>query len=48
MCVSNFSTATMDIPVASPQSNQGLWFTAFTEKIPKLGTKIHLILIPRK
>lgn len=47
ICVSNFSTAMMDLPVASPQANQGLWFSAFTEKIPKLGTKIHLILIPR-
>jgi len=47
ICVSNFSTATIDLPVESPQDNQGLWFTAFTDKIPKLETKIHLILVPR-
>ena len=47
ICVSNFSTATMDLPVRSPQDNSGLWFSAFSDKIPKLGTKVHLILIPR-
>ena len=45
--MSNFSTATIDLPVRSPQDNQGLWFTAFTDKIPKLETKIHLVLVPR-
>ena len=47
ICVSNFSTATMDVPVPSPQDNQGLWFNAFTDKIPKLETKVHLVLVPR-
>lgn len=47
ICVSNFSTAMMDLPVASPQSNQGLWFSTFTERIPKLETRVHLILTPR-
>ncbi len=47
ICVSNFPTATIDLPVRSPQDNQGLWFDAFTDKIPKLETKVQLELIPR-
>ena len=48
ICVSNFNTATMDLPVESSQANASLLFTAFTEHIPPLGTKIRLFLIPRQ
>ncbi len=47
ICVSNFSTATLDIPAESSQVNDGLLFEAFTEKIPPLGTPVRLVLKPR-
>lgn len=46
ICVSNFSTATMDLPVESTQSTSGLLFEALTENIPPVGTKVRLILTP--
>ena len=46
ICVSNFSTATLDLPVESSQSNGQLLFEAATERIPDLGTKVRLILTP--
>ncbi|MCA9218360.1 MAG: hypothetical protein KDB27_35065 [Planctomycetales bacterium] len=46
ICVSNFSTATMDLPVESSASSGQLLFEAATEKIPPLGTKVRLILTP--
>jgi hypothetical protein len=47
ICVSNFATATLDLPVASSQSNNGLMFDALTENIPALGTKVRLVLVPK-
>lgn len=47
ICVSNFPTAMLDIPVASSQDNADLQFEAFTERIPEKGTKVRLVLIPR-
>ncbi len=47
ICVSNFNTATLDLPVESSQANASLLFTAFTERIPPRGTKIRVVLIPR-
>lgn len=47
ICVSNFPTATLDLPVESSQANSDLLFTAFTERIPPRGTKVRLVLIPR-
>ena len=47
-CVSNFPTATLDLPVESSQANSDLQFQAFTENIPPKGTKVRLVLIPRK
>lgn len=46
ICVSNFPTAMLDLPVASSQTNESLMFTAWTERIPPLGTKVRLVLIP--
>jgi hypothetical protein len=48
ICVSNFPSATLDLPVESSQANASLMFVAFTEKIPPRGTKIRLVLIPRQ
>jgi len=48
ICVSNFSTATLDLPVESSQTNAELMFCAFTERIPPIGTKVRLVLMPRK
>jgi hypothetical protein len=47
ICVSNFGTAMLDIPVHSSQSNQELAFEAFTEHIPPLGAPVRLILKPK-
>lgn len=47
ICVSNFSTAMLDIPVESSQVNDGLMFEANTEKIPRLGTPVRVILKPK-
>ncbi len=47
ICVSNFATATLDLPIASSQSNDGLMFDALTENIPALGTKVRLVLVPK-
>jgi hypothetical protein len=47
VCVSNFGTAMLDIPVESSQSNEGLEFEAFTEKIPPLGAPVRLIFKPK-
>jgi hypothetical protein len=47
ICVSNFPTATLDLPVESSQANAELLFHAFTEKIPPKGTKVRLVLKPR-
>ena len=48
ICVSNFNTATMDLPVESSQANASLMFVAFTDRIPPRGTKIRVVLIPRQ
>jgi len=47
ICVSNFSTATLDLPVKSSQANDALLFSAFTERIPPKGTDVRLVLVPR-
>lgn len=47
ICVSNFPSATLDLPVASSQANSNLTFIAKTENIPAAGTKVRLVLMPR-
>lgn len=47
VCVSNFPTATLDLPVESSQANGDLLFEAFTDHIPPRGTKVRLVFIPR-
>lgn len=46
ICVSNFETAMLDLPISSSQANAELQFEAFTERIPPLGTKATIILEP--
>jgi hypothetical protein len=46
ICVSNFGTAMLDIPVESSPENSELAFEAFTNRIPPLGAPVRLILKP--
>jgi hypothetical protein len=46
ICVSNFSTAMLDVPAESTNVNAGLFFEAFTERIPPLGTPVRVVLTP--
>ena len=48
ICLSNFSTAMMDLTVESPQENASLFFEALTGQIPPLGTEVRMILTPRQ
>lgn len=47
ICLSNFTTAMLDLPIASSQSSDQLMFESFTERIPPKGAKVRLVLIPR-
>jgi len=44
ICVSNFPTAMLDLPIASSDSNQALLFEAFEGRVPAAGTAVELIL----
>ncbi len=44
ICVSNFSTSTLDVPIESSKANSGLLFAAFTDRIPPEGTPVRLVL----
>jgi hypothetical protein len=48
ICVSNFATAMLDLPVESSQANADLAFEAFSDRIPPRGTKVRVVLIPRQ
>lgn len=47
ICVSNFTSAMMDLPVESSAQAEELMFEAFSEKIPPKGTKVTITLIPK-
>lgn len=47
ICVSNFPSATLDVPIESSQANEALLFEAFTDRIPPLDTRVQLRLKPR-
>jgi hypothetical protein len=47
ICVSNFPSAMLDIPVESTDTNAGLVFDAFTDHIPPVGTRVRLVLAPK-
>ncbi len=46
ICVSNFSTAMLDVPAPSTDNNGALWFEPFTEHLPAEGTPVRLTLKP--
>ncbi len=47
ICVSNFTTAMLDVPIESSPSNEGLKFEANPDKVPTLGTPVRLVLTPK-
>lgn len=47
ICVSNFSTAALDLPIRSSQENNELMFEAFREHLPAKGTKVRVVFLPR-
>lgn len=46
ICVSNFETALLDLPLNSPKDDADRVFVANTERIPPLETKVVVILEP--
>lgn len=49
ICVANFASATLDVREKSTQSgDEGLSYEAWEERIPPLGTKVRVELIPVK
>jgi len=46
ICVSNFSTAMMDVPIASSADADDLQYIPFTKRIPERGTAVRLVLVP--
>lgn len=44
ICVANFPTALLDLPVESSQENGLLNFEAFPDRIPPVGTTVELVL----
>lgn len=47
ICVSNFPSAVLDVPVQSSDSDSALLFEAYTEHIPPRGTPVTLVLKPK-
>jgi len=47
ICVSNFSSAMLDLPVESSQANDELLFQAYTDRIPPIGTRVRVVLTPK-
>jgi hypothetical protein len=48
ICVSNFPTAMLDLPVESSQSNEALLFEAFEGRVPPRDTDVELVLAPAR
>jgi hypothetical protein len=46
ICVSNFDTAMLDLPIESSKDNAELIFEAFTERIPPEDTPVLVVLEP--
>jgi hypothetical protein len=47
ICVSNFSSAMLDLPIESSDKAGQLLFTACTERIPPLDTPVTIVLTPK-
>jgi hypothetical protein len=43
ICVSNFPTAMLDLPIESSESNEALLFEAFAGRVPPRGTAVELV-----
>ena len=48
VCLSNFPTATLDLPVEGTKDNNALMFSANTVKIPPLKTAVRMVFMERK
>jgi hypothetical protein len=48
ICVSNFPTALLDLPIESSDSNEALLFEAFEGRVPPSGTEVELIFSPAR
>ncbi len=46
ICVSNFPSAMLDLPIKSSKENSSLLYEAYPGRIPPRGTRIRLVLIP--
>lgn len=46
VCVSNFPSATLDLPIESSDTNEELLFEVFTGRVPPKGTVVDMILAP--
>jgi hypothetical protein len=46
ICVSNFTTAMMDVPIASSADAAELLYVPFTERIPARGVPVRVVLVP--
>ena len=46
VCVSNFSTAMMDLPIASSAEASRQMYTPFTDRIPERGVPVRVVLVP--
>jgi hypothetical protein len=46
ICVSNFPTAMIDLPIKSSQANDSLLFEAFESRIPPRNTPVRVVLRP--
>jgi hypothetical protein len=46
VCVSNFETALLDLPIKSSKANSELSFEANTPRIPPVGTKVSVVFEP--
>ena len=44
ICLANFSSAMLDVPMESTQANEGLLFRANPHRIPALGSKVRVVL----
>ncbi len=47
ICVANFPTAMMDLPIDSPKAWEDHLFEPFTDRIPPKGTPVEVLLIPK-
>ena len=47
ICISNFPSAMLDLPVESSNANTALMFEAFSDRIPPDKTKVLIYLVPK-